>query len=191
MIFCQLILSAFLRWDRVFLRRCDPSLPKSLAIIFLDNLRGESAKSDSFLSHIRSSTNQLIQLYTIYYIIHTPSNVWPCFSLKRKRHVGWQQVWRDSELCWDKLDKFLVAQLTTYIWEIQLKIQLRNTVENTVEKNSWEIQLKIQLINAVFEIQLRNLVSEVWDKLDKFLVGQLTNVASGEEEGGQWKIIDW
>ena len=58
--FCQLILSSFLRWDRVFLRRCDPSLPKSLAIIFLDNLRGESAKSDSFLSHIRSSTNQVI-----------------------------------------------------------------------------------------------------------------------------------
>ena len=50
-----------------------------------------------------------------------------------------------------------------YSWEIRLR--------NTFEKYSW-------------------IDSQLWDKLDKFLVGQLTNVAWGRG-GGQWKIIDW
>ena len=75
------------------------------------------------------------------------------------------------------------------------KIQSKNAVEkymqkkNTDEKYSFWNTVK----KCVWEILLRNTVwidFQLWDKLDKFLVGQLTNVAWGRG-GGQWKIIDW
>ena len=55
----------FLKWDcRVSAARpCYPSLPKTLAIIFLDNLRGESAKSDSFLPYIWSTGLETWQFF--------------------------------------------------------------------------------------------------------------------------------
>ena len=55
----------FLKWDcRVSAAKpCHPSLPKTLAIIFLDNLRGESAKSDSFLPYIWSTGLETWQFF--------------------------------------------------------------------------------------------------------------------------------
>ena len=101
-------------------------------------------------------------------LVRTPLIVWPCCSssFKRKRHVGWHQVWRDSEL-WDKLDKFLVEKLTKY----SRKMQLRNICRR-----------KIQMRNIVFEIQLRNVFEKYfWEiQLNRFsAVGQIGQILGG------------